>query len=93
MFVARTPEDRTLLDRFEPRMRGLPTKPAPSKPLTELEPLTDSQYEQIRSALTEQVEPLRQAYLRGMVVARDDEQRDVLARLRGLIGRGAAERS
>jgi hypothetical protein len=85
MFVARTDKERELLDRFARRIGGATTPPAPSKPLNELERVTDNQYELVRSALTEQVEPLRQAYLRGMAAANDDEQCEVLAWLSNLI--------
>jgi hypothetical protein len=51
-----------------------------------LVPLTDAEYKTVSSAMREQFKPLRDAYMRGMVIARDDEQRAALAEHRLRMG-------
>jgi hypothetical protein len=86
MYVTRTDDERDLLAQIQYRFRG-PSGEPEGKPLSELEPLTDQQFETVRSALVTQFAPLREAYLRGMIVARNDEQREVLTELQRLLGR------
>jgi hypothetical protein len=86
MLVARTDEERDLARQIQGRFGGDYGVEAPPKPLGELVPLTDAEYNTVLSAMRAQFEPLREAYLRGMVVAREDEQREVLAELRSRIG-------
>ena len=85
MFVARTEEDYELLRQIEMRFGGGST-PSQTKPVRERVPLTDSEYDSVRGAIAGQVAPLRDAYLRGMAIARSDEQREVLDALHRLIG-------
>jgi hypothetical protein len=86
MFVPRTDQEGDLLREIQGRFGGERGVEAPPKPLSELVPLTDAKYKTVRSAISEQFKPLREAYLRGMVIARDNEQREVLAELRLRIG-------
>jgi hypothetical protein len=86
MLVARTDEEGELLRQIQGRFGGEGAVEAPPKPLSELVPLTDAEYKTVRSALSEQFKPLREAYMRGMVIASDDEQREVKAELRLRIG-------
>jgi hypothetical protein len=86
MLVARTDEEGELVRQIQARFGGTRGVESPPKPLGELVPLTDAEFEMARSAIGEQFKPLREAYLRGMVIARDDEQREVLVELRLRIG-------
>jgi hypothetical protein len=84
MLVARTDEERDLVRQIQGRFGG--GVEAPPKPLGELVRLTAAEYKTVRCAMSEQFKPIREAYLRGMVIARDDEPREVLAELRSRIG-------
>ncbi len=86
MLVARTDEERDLFRQIQDRFGGERGVEAPPKPLGELVPLTDVEYKTVRSAMSDQFKPLRDAYMRGMVIARDDEQREVLVELRLRVG-------
>lgn len=84
MFVARTDDEHQLMNQIEGRFGdGEHTHP---KPLGDLVRLTPSEYENVRTALDNQVQPLREAYMRGMAVAHTGEQREVLTKLRKLVG-------
>jgi hypothetical protein len=86
MFVARTDEENELLRQIQARFGLGGSAEQPGKPVGELVPLSDSEFTTVRTAIIEQFAPLRNAYMRGMAVARDDEQREVLAELRSHIG-------
>jgi hypothetical protein len=86
MLIARTDDEGDLFAQIQARFGGQRGVEAPPKPLDELVPLTDAEYKTVRSAMSAQFEPLREAYLRGMVIAHDDEQREVLTELRSRIG-------
>jgi hypothetical protein len=86
MLVARTDEETELLSQIRARFGGERGVEAPAKPLSELVPLTDTEYKTVRKAISEQFEPVEEAYMRGMVIARDDGQREVLRELRSRIG-------
>jgi hypothetical protein len=86
MVVARTDQERDLFRQIQGRFGGERGVEAPPKPLGELGPLTAAEYKTVRSAMREQFNPLRDAYMRGMVTARDEEQREVIAELRSRIG-------
>lgn len=59
---------------------------ADRKPVGELVPLTDEEYESARTTVAAQIAPIRDAYMRGMAKAETSEERGVLAQLRRLIG-------
>ena len=86
MFIPRTDDERDLLLEIAKRFGGAARGAAPHKPVGELVPLTDREYQNARSAIAAQVEPLKEAYKRGMAVAQTDEQRDVLDALRQILG-------
>ena len=86
MLVARTDEEAELLRTIRAQFGGESGIEAPSKPVSDLVPLTDAEYKTVRSAVSEQFKPLREAYMRGMLMARDDKQREVLTQLRNRIG-------
>ena len=86
MVVARTDEERELVRQIQARFGDTRGVEPPPKPMGELVPLTDAEFKVARSAIGEQLKPLREAYMRGMVIARDDEQRAALAELRLRIG-------
>lgn len=52
----------------------------------DLEPLSSEQYEQQRGALAERLYHLISAYRRGMIVARNDEERELLTEIERLLG-------
>jgi hypothetical protein len=87
MFVARTDEERALLREITDGFGGRDQGTTPSKPVGELVPLTDREYQTARSAIATHFQPLREAYLRGMAIAETDEQKYVMDALRDLLGR------
>ena len=48
--------------------------------------LNDTEFDLVHSAITTQVSPLKDAYLRGMAKAENDEQGGALRELRRLVG-------
>ena len=86
MFIARTDDERDLLQEIAKRFGGTALGGAPPKPVGDLVPLTDREYQNARTAIAAQVAPLKEAYKRGMAVAHNDEQRHVLEELRQIIG-------
>jgi len=52
----------------------------------ELVPLTDEEWLRVRGGIADRLGLLLDAYHRGMVVARDDEEREILAELAALVG-------
>jgi hypothetical protein len=86
MLVARTDEETELLTQIRAQFAGRPGIEAPPKHLSDLVPLTDAEYKTVRNAINEQFKPVREAYMRGMVIAHDDRQREVLSELRRRIG-------
>ncbi len=85
-FVARSDEERALLVEIRDRFGGAGSPGRPEKPIGKLERLTDTDSNVVHSAITAQVAPLKEAYSRGMAVARTAEQREVLTDLRRLSG-------
>src|ERR1700737_4122571 len=86
MLVARTDEEHDLLLHIGRVFSGEASAPAPTKPLSELVPMTESEQVAVRSVMREHMKPLREAYLRGMAIAHDEEQKGVLEDLRSSIG-------
>jgi len=94
MFVPRNDDERALLEPIN-RHFGPPRTPGQADerpeaeerpPVSNLVPLTDDEFNLVRSAIEALVAPLKEAYLRGMAVARTDDQREVLADLQRLLG-------
>lgn len=85
MFVARTDDERKLVNQIEGRFGNGAHETHP-KALGDLVRLRPNEYESVREAIDSQVRPLREAYLRGMAIAHTDEQREVLTELRKLVG-------
>ena len=82
MFRARTDEEDALLRLFG----GVDLAKSPTRPLDELVRLSESEFDAVRDALAARFEPFHEAYLRGMAVAHTDEQMEVLAELKKLLG-------
>jgi len=85
MFIARIEEDDELLRQIGTQFGSAGARLQP-KSLSDLVPLTDREYKTVQGAIARQVEPLREAYLRGMAIAQNDEQRAVLNELNRLVG-------
>ena len=86
MFVARTDEEQELLHQIRLARGGEGTAAPAAKPAGELALVSDAEYTTVRSTIIEKFKPLKEAYMRGMVIARDDEQREVLAELLMRVG-------
>jgi hypothetical protein len=89
MVAARRPEDEALYAEIAANVT--PSKPPSADDFDEfgrpiLKRLTDEEYLRVVPGLVRQIERIRQAYERGMIVAETPEQEAVMAKLRRLYG-------